>query len=151
MIRTHARLFSFAFAAAFLIASASSMTKPGAGVECQLVQLKDSQRSGVVAFTYLVPIGWQTKSTFNWNNNNTYTAELGATSSDNHYVVDQLEAVSIVYSSFNGKVNQGLKITHATDFLEALVGRMQQKGGMTNIQVVDQYNKIVAPNRNAKP
>lgn len=129
-----------------LYSCASSLQKPkahgaGKGVECSLVQLKDNQRSGVVAFTYLVPKGWQNKTVFSWNNNNTYTAEMGATTPDQHYIVDQLEAVNIVYTSSNGKVTQGLRITHATDFLAALVGRMQQKGGMTNIKVVDQYNK----------
>jgi hypothetical protein len=110
------------------------------GIKCTLAQVKDEQRTGLVAFTYFVPDGWEGKNSLVWNGN-TYVADLIASTPDKLYTVDQLEPISMNYSASSGTQAKGIRMTHATDFLHALVNRMQQQGGAKNVRVLEDVNQ----------
>ena len=116
------------------------MARAGNGIVCSLEQVKDTQRSGLVAFTYLLPKGWSAQNSLSWNANGVYQAEFIAETADHQYGVDQLEPINMVYTAATGMAPKGLRLTHATDFLDALVGRIRQQGKATNIKVVEQFN-----------
>ena len=121
--------------------AAQSAKAKGGGIVCALEQVKDAQRSGLVAFTYLLPKGWSSHNSLTWNPSGTYQAEFIAETPDGQCGVDQLEPINMIYTAATGMAPQGAwRLNHATDFLNALIGRIRQNGKATNIKVVEQFD-----------
>ncbi len=111
------------------------------GTKCTVEKVKDTQKSGLVAFTFLVPTGWTPHSLFNWDKNGSFFANLSASSPDKHTSADVLEPCVLTYGWMNKIAPKGIRIDHATDFLHALVSQMQTQQGVTNVETVEEVNQ----------
>ena len=109
------------------------------GLSAQWVSLQDSERTGQVAYSFLLPKGWQNGSSFHWAGKS-YVANLKATSPDGAYFVDKLEPMSMQYTSGSGQQSQGVQINKATDFLEAIVRKGQETGQSSNVKILEETN-----------
>lgn len=107
---------------------------------CKLAKIVDSQNSGLVAFTYLVPKGWQTTSSLNWNQQGLFVGNMTSHSADNKYSVDMLTPLNMVFSTYSGGRQTGVQLRHATDFLEYVMHLLEQRGKITNVRFVDKVN-----------
>ncbi|HWD38571.1 MAG TPA: hypothetical protein VG944_06960 [Fimbriimonas sp.] len=124
------------------IAVASSA--PSHGIACSLIQVRDSQRSGLVAFTYLAPKGWKAKNSMTWNGN-VYEADYGAETADEQYSVSRFEPFTMTYWSTNGRVTGGARLAHATDFLKIVASNLQKSGLIDDFKVLDQSDTSLPP------
>ncbi len=113
----------------------------GKGIKCSLAKVEDAQRSGLTAYTYFVPSGWQSKSSLNWNTQITYIADFTANTPDGQYLVEQVQPLNMQYVNSNGKILQGFRITKAIDYLHGLISALEQKGTVSNVKVVQEYNE----------
>jgi len=127
----------YACASSSVIAAGPSK---GKGIKCTLAKVVDSQRSGLTAYTYFVPTGWEAKSSMNWNGN-TYVADFTATTPDNQYMVEQLMPLNMQFVNSNGKILQGIRILKAIDYLHAMVNGLQQNGKINNVKVIEEDNE----------
>jgi hypothetical protein len=93
----------------------------------------------MVAFTYLVPKGWEPKTSFTWNGQS-FISDFKASTPDGQYTVEHLQPLSMAYGASNGRVMQGFRIASGTDFLHGLVGQMEKSGMVSNARVTEEYN-----------
>ena len=109
----------------------------GHGIQCSLCKVTDTERTNIVAYTYLLPQGWHDSSKMKWTGQ-LPGADLKAQSADGTYMVDRVDPFNIMYSGGTGIPTTGLHIDGAVDFLHKMIDQMQQKGIWTNVQVVDE-------------
>lgn len=112
----------------------------GKGIKCSLAKIEDTQKTGLTAFTYFLPTGWESKSSMTWNGP-TYIADFTANTPDNQYMVEQVQPFNLVYVNSNGKILQGFRIAKGIDYLHGLLNGLMQKGTLTNVRVLQEYNE----------
>ncbi|MHB8638114.1 MAG: hypothetical protein ACYC96_16780 [Fimbriimonadaceae bacterium] len=110
------------------------------GIKCKLSELKDTEKSGLIAYTYFVPDGWQSENYLKWGKYDDFTATLTATTADKRYAVNQIEPLLVSYMSFRNST-RGLRIIHATDFLHVIVAQIEQQFKATDIKVIEELNE----------
>jgi hypothetical protein len=121
----------------------------GTSIKCSLVQVADNERSGGPAFSFLVPSGWKSETSFHWNGN-TYVARLTAMTPNKAYLVDRLEPINMSYNAASGTTATGTRLTKATDFLRLVVQSMPSQPGVGNIRVVEEQNIDLPLSENQK-
>lgn len=123
--------------------SKTSATGKASYIECKLDKVKDTGRTGLVAFTYLIPNGWVAAPTLAWNSDISLFGEFQAHTKDLKYYVDQVEPFNMSYSSLPGGPHQGFRIVHATDFLKVLLRQVESKGLASNVKIIDEKNSEI--------
>jgi hypothetical protein len=127
------------------IASCSVASAPHApsGIKCTLEQVNDTEKSGVVAFTYLVPEGWTPHHMMKWGEADSYVANLSASTADKSYSVDQLEPMVMSFMSMRAGNPRGIHIAQATDFLHSLVELIKKQYNVSKVDIVDEVNETL--------
>ena len=113
--------------------SVGAESSKSSGVKCTLEQVKDTEKSGLVAFTYFVPEGWTTHHFMKWGDSDSFVANISATTPDKSYSVDQLEPMLSTYMAMRGIAPRGVRITHATDFLHSLVDQVKRQYNLESV------------------
>jgi hypothetical protein len=114
-----------------------------------MVQVAENERSIGTAFSFLVPSGWKSQTSFHWNGN-TYVARLAAMTPDKTYIVDRLEPISMSYNASSGTTARGTRLTKATDFLRLVVQSLSREPGVGNVRLVEEDNVDLPLSENQK-
>lgn len=115
-------------------------TPKGHGIQCSLCKVRDTERTNLVCYTYLLPQGWQASDKIHWSGR-LPNIDLRAQSADGTYMVDRVDPFNMAYSGGTNMPTKGLHIDGALGFLHLFVDQMQQKGIWTNVQVVDESSR----------
>jgi hypothetical protein len=121
----------------------------GSGIRCSMVQLQDNERTFGTAFSFLVPSGWKSETSFHWNGN-TYTARFAGMTPDKLYIVDRLEPISMSFNMSTGTGAKGTRLTKATDFLHPVVQSLSREPGVGNVRLVEEDNADLPLSDNQK-
>jgi hypothetical protein len=112
----------------------------GAGIKCTLAEVRDSQRSSLVAYTFFLPDGWKNQSALNWSGN-TFTASFNRSSPDGRYIVISGMPSNMRYNAVTNGTPSGTKFSKASDYLHTIVDNLSRSGKVTNVQVQEEYDK----------
>jgi hypothetical protein len=118
---------------------ASALARGDEAMRCSIEKVVDSQRTGEIAFTYLVPEGWKSTSSLNWNQGS-FTEDFTAKTADGLYSVEQMQPYNMTYVANNGQATQGFRLTKAVDYLHWVISGLQQKGLANNVRILDEQN-----------
>jgi len=114
----------------------------GHGIKCSLSKLQDTERTGIVAYTYLLPEGWKSSNQLKWQGQ-LPLIELSAQTADGEYMVDRFDPSNLNFSAGSNLQPSGVHLGGALDYLHVLVDGMQRQGIATNVQVIDEATKAL--------
>jgi hypothetical protein len=127
---------------ALSVGHAQKPTAKAGRIKCKLGQVKDTDRSGLVAYTYFLPDGWTSQSTMKWGRMDSTIVTISASTPDNLYAANHIEPMVVHFEALKSYASpSGFHIAHATDFLHLLVTKIQQQFQVDKVSIEEEVNK----------
>ena len=117
---------------------------PRPAVKCKVQSVVDSELSGMKAFSFLVPDGWQAHSSFRWlpPYHTVFASDLSISTPDIHAMVDCVEHTVLEFNSGVGnQQDKGVMIQKSSDFLRFRVSKLTAAlKDVTDVEIIGEEN-----------